>query len=66
MSDILGVGLMIYPVGSPTRLAIQYAYAATRKCMLIAGAVVMALSLVCVLVIRDINVKIQLTKGLVF
>lgn len=56
-----------YPMGSPTRLAIQYAYAATQKRMLIAGTAIMALSLVCVLAIRDINVKkIQQTKGLVF
>ncbi|KAJ6134340.1 siderophore iron transporter mirB [Penicillium sp. IBT 18751x] len=56
-----------YPMGSPTRVALQYAYAATQKRMLIAGTAVMALSLGFMMMIRDINVKkIQQTKGLVF
>lgn len=56
-----------YPMGSPTRVAIQYAYAATQKRMLIAGTAIMALSLVFLMMIRDISVKkTQQTKGLVF
>lgn len=56
-----------YPTGSPTRVAIQYAYAATQKRMLIAGTAIMVLSLFFMMIIRDINVKkIQQTKGLVF
>jgi hypothetical protein len=56
-----------YPVGSPTRIAIQesYAYAQTR--MLAVGTGLMALSLIWMFVIRDINVaKIKQTHGTVF
>ena len=56
-----------YPVGSPERLAIQesYGYAQTR--MLAAGTVIMALSFIWTLLIRNINVaKIEQVKGMVF
>ena len=56
-----------YDVGSPTRLAIQrcYGYAQTR--MLAAGAGVMALALVWMLLIRNIDVgKVKQTVGKVF
>lgn len=58
---------MSYPVGSATRLAIQatYGYAQTR--MLAAGTGIMALSLISVLLIRNINLaKIAQVKGMVF
>jgi hypothetical protein len=64
--DDLAVQLS-YPMGSPTRVALQYAYAATQKRMLIAGTAIMALGLLFMMIIRDINVKkFQQTKGLVF
>ena len=56
-----------YPVGSPTRLAIQetYGYAQTR--MLAAGTGIMALSFISILLIRNINVaKVAQVKGTVF
>ena len=56
-----------YPVGSPTRVAIQRAYADAQKSMLIAGTAVWALGLVGVLIWRDIRViGIKQTKGHVF
>jgi hypothetical protein len=56
-----------YPVGSPTRRAIQnsYGYAQTR--MLAAGTGLMALAFAWVLMIRDIRLdEISQVKGMVF
>lgn len=56
-----------YPRGSEERTAIIGAYASTQRLMLIAGTSVMVLALVCVALIRDVNVrKVQQTKGMVF
>ncbi|KAL8995490.1 MAG: hypothetical protein Q9169_004784 [Polycauliona sp. 2 TL-2023] len=56
-----------YPVGSPTRGAIQYSYAEAQKYMLIVGTAVWGVGLVAVLMWRNINVKgIKQTKGNVF
>ncbi|KAK5121543.1 hypothetical protein LTR85_005377 [Meristemomyces frigidus] len=56
-----------YPVGSPARLAIQKAYSYAQTRMLAAGTGVMSLSLVWMLLIRDIDVgKIAQVKGMVF
>ena len=56
-----------YPIGSPTRLAIQksYGYAQTR--MLAVGTGIMALGFIWMMMIRNINVaKTQQTKGTLF
>ncbi|KAH6981579.1 hypothetical protein BKA56DRAFT_485308 [Ilyonectria sp. MPI-CAGE-AT-0026] len=56
-----------YPIGSPTRLAIQHAYGDAHKYLFTAGTVVWALGIVGVLMWRNINiVKIKQTKGRVF
>jgi hypothetical protein len=56
-----------YPMGSETRTAIMYAYAATQKRMLIAGTAIMTLALFFMMIIKDINIKnIKQTKGTLF
>ncbi len=56
-----------YEVGSPARLAIQEAYGYAQTRMLAAGTSFMVLTLVAVLLIKNINVsKIQQVKGTVF
>lgn len=56
-----------YPKGSPTREAIQYAYAYAQTRMLAAGTGLMALSFVWVLMIRNIHLgKVDQVKGMVF
>ena len=56
-----------YLVGSPTRLAIQEAYGYAQTRMLAAGTGIMALSIISVLLIRNINVaKVPQVKGTVF
>jgi MFS family permease len=55
-----------YPVGSPTRIAIQHAYGEAQKIMIIASTVLQAISLVAVIMWRDIKVKdFKQVKGLV-
>ncbi|KAJ5489730.1 Siderophore iron transporter mirB [Penicillium diatomitis] len=46
-----------YPVGDPTRIAIQNAYASSQRNMMIAGTAVMGLSIIWVLMMRNIKVK---------
>ncbi|KNG90704.1 hypothetical protein ANOM_001078 [Aspergillus nomiae NRRL 13137] len=46
-----------YPVGSPTRTAIQNAYAFSQRNMMIAGTAVVGLSIDWVLMMRNIKVK---------
>lgn len=56
-----------YPVGDPTRTAIEHAYASTQKNMLIAGCSILALALVSITIIRNIRVdKIEQVKGVLF
>lgn len=56
-----------YAVGSPTRIAIQEAYAYAQTRMLAAGLGVMSLAFIWILLIRNINVgKLMQTKGMVF
>ncbi|KOS18443.1 Siderophore iron transporter mirB [Escovopsis weberi] len=56
-----------YPMGSPTRVAIQKAYGAGQRMMLIAATAVFALGLAGVMMWRDINVKgRKQVKGMVF
>lgn len=56
-----------YPIGSPTRLAIQRAYGDTQKYLFIAGTSVWAIGLVGTLMWRNINIiGIKQTKGRVF
>ena len=56
-----------YPVGSPAREAIVQAYAVAQTRMLTAGTAVMALTMVCVVLIKNINVaKIEQVKGTLF
>ncbi|KAF2498218.1 siderophore iron transporter [Lophium mytilinum] len=55
-----------YPVGSPVRTAIQQAYGEAQRYMLIGGSTVLVLSIVSVIVWRDIQVKdFKQVKGLV-
>lgn len=51
-----------YPVGSPTRTAIQNAYAYTQRDMMIAGTAIMGLSIIWVWMMR--NVKLQDNKSI--
>lgn len=56
-----------YPVGSAARLAIQEAYAYAQTRMLAAGAGIMVLAFVAILLIKNINVaKHPQVKGMVF
>ncbi|KAA8643826.1 hypothetical protein EYZ11_008908 [Aspergillus tanneri] len=56
-----------YERGSAVRTAIAYAYASTQSKMLIAGTCIMALSLIWMVVIRDIKLtKDMQTKGVLF
>lgn len=56
-----------YDRGTPTRIAIQNAYAETQSRMLIAGTVIMSLSLIWMFMIRDIKLtKNVQTKGVLF
>ncbi|EXJ95215.1 hypothetical protein A1O1_00335 [Capronia coronata CBS 617.96] len=56
-----------YPIGSPTRLAIQRAYGDTQKYLFIAGTSVWVIGIVGTLMWRNINViDIKQTKGRVF
>ncbi|EIW66653.1 hypothetical protein TREMEDRAFT_70004 [Tremella mesenterica DSM 1558] len=56
-----------FPMGDPTRTAINEAYAVAQSRMLIAGTAVMALALVFTLMMRNINVsKIHQVKGVLF
>ncbi|KAF9691889.1 hypothetical protein EKO04_010152 [Ascochyta lentis] len=53
-----------YPVGSPTRIAIQHAYGDAQKRLLIVGTAVWGIALVGVLMFRNINViSIKQAKG---
>jgi MFS family permease len=55
-----------YPVGSPTRVAIQQAYGDAQRIMIIASAVVQVVSVASVVMWRDIKVKdFKQVKGLV-
>lgn len=57
---------MSYPMGSPTRDAINHAYGDAQKTMLIAATAVQAISFVAVYMWRDIKVKeFKQVKGLV-
>ncbi|CAG8041732.1 unnamed protein product [Penicillium olsonii] len=56
-----------YAIGSPTRLAIQNAYAYSQTRMLAAGTGIMALSIIWALMIRNIDLKkVPQVKGTVF
>jgi predicted MFS family arabinose efflux permease len=56
-----------YPVGSPTRLAIQSAYGYSQTRMLAAGTGLMGLCIFWTLMIRNIDLnKVKQTKGVVF
>ncbi|KAJ6786899.1 hypothetical protein PWT90_00041 [Aphanocladium album] len=56
-----------YPVGSPTRNAIQAAYADGQRAMLIGATAIYAIGFVAVAFWRNVNVKnIKQVKGLVF
>ncbi|KAJ7684230.1 major facilitator superfamily domain-containing protein [Mycena polygramma] len=56
-----------YPVGDPTRLAIQQAYGYAQTRMLAAGTGIMVLAVVWVFLIRNIDLrKIEQVKGVVF
>ncbi|KAJ6498452.1 major facilitator superfamily domain-containing protein [Mycena vitilis] len=56
-----------YPVGDPTRLAIQQAYGYAQTRMLAAGTGIMVLAVVWVFMIRNIDLrKIEQVKGVVF
>lgn len=56
-----------YPVGSPTRLAIQHAFGEGQRMMLIAATAILAISFISVAFWHNTNVKnIKQTKGRVF
>lgn len=56
-----------YPIGSPTRIAIQRAYGDGQKMMLVAGTAVLVISLIATAMWRDISVKkTKQVKGTVF
>ncbi|KAJ5747565.1 uncharacterized protein N7511_009261 [Penicillium nucicola] len=56
-----------YPVGSPTRVAIQSAYGYSQTRMLAAGTGLMGLCIFWTLMIRNIDLnKVKQTKGVVF
>lgn len=56
-----------YPVGSPTRMAIQRAYADGQRAMLIGATAIFAIAFVAVACWRSVNVKnVKQVKGLVF
>ncbi|EHK96266.1 putative Siderophore iron transporter mirB [Glarea lozoyensis 74030] len=56
-----------YAVGSPTRLAIQYAYGDAQKMLLVVGTAVWFIGLLAVVMWRDINVSnIKQVKGTAF
>jgi hypothetical protein len=68
LKDIVGslTVQLSYPVGSATRTAIQHAYGDTQRLMIIASTVIQVISLVSVIVWRDIKVKdFKQVKGLV-
>ncbi|KAK4235380.1 siderophore iron transporter mirB [Achaetomium macrosporum] len=68
LTDIVGsLSVQLsYPVGSATRTAIQHAYGDAQGIMVIASTVIQAISLVSVIVWRDIKVKdFKQVKGLV-
>ncbi|QPC70769.1 hypothetical protein HYE68_001521 [Fusarium pseudograminearum] len=53
-----------FPVGSPTRLAIQHAYGDAHRLLFIAGTVVWVLGFVGAAIWKNINIKnIKQTKG---
>jgi MFS family permease len=56
-----------YPIGSPERLGIQYAYGYAQTRMLAAGVGVMSLGFIWMFVLKNINVKkMSQTRGVVF
>ncbi|KAM0750275.1 MFS general substrate transporter [Meredithblackwellia eburnea MCA 4105] len=56
-----------YPIGDPTRIAIQEAYAVAQTRMLIAGTAIMGLTLASVILIKNINVsKISQVRGVLW
>ncbi|KAL1850630.1 hypothetical protein Plec18167_007917 [Paecilomyces lecythidis] len=56
-----------YPVGSPTRDAINHAYGDTQRLMLIAATCLYSITLVSTMLWRDINVKdLKQVKGRIF
>lgn len=56
-----------YPLGSPTRVAIQKAYGYSQTRMLAAGTAIMAISFVWILMFRNIDLrKVAQVKGMVF
>jgi predicted MFS family arabinose efflux permease len=59
---------LAYPVGSPTRIAIQNSYGYGQARMLAAGTGIMALSFIWAFMIRNIDVskKTSQTKGIIF
>lgn len=52
-----------FPVGSPTRIAIDHAYGETQRLMLIASTCIYSITLVSVMFWKDINVKNLKQRG---
>jgi hypothetical protein len=55
-----------YPMDDPCREAIIQSYGVAQKRMLIAGTAIMAISLVCVFLIKNIKINKQQMKGVLF
>lgn len=69
LSDIYGSldVQLSYPVGDPTRTAIQEAYGVAQEKMLIAGTAVMAFSIASIFLIENYDLaKMQQSKGRLF
>lgn len=55
-----------YEKGSAARYAIEVSYAVAQRNMLIAGTSIMAIAFVCTIVMRDIKLDREQTKGVLF
>ncbi|KAM0715195.1 hypothetical protein Q7P37_009660 [Cladosporium fusiforme] len=55
-----------YDKGTPTRYAIEISYAVAQRNMLIAGVSIMAIAIGCGIVMRDIKLNREQTKGVLF
>lgn len=55
-----------YEKGTAARYAIEVSYAVAQRNMLIAGVAIMAIAVVCAIVIRDIKLNREQTKGVLF
>lgn len=55
-----------YEKGTAARYAIEVSYAVAQRNMLSAGVAIMAIAIVCAIVMRDIKLNRDQTKGVLF